>query len=163
MGRTKTQNLEVATPAVTLDWPRLIAIILAALGVLVAGYLAWAEITGNETICANTGLIDCETVQSSTYSSVFGIPVALLGVLGFIGMLAILLLEDQVPFLAAYGRTLVVGAALFGVLFQAYLTIIEATVLEAWCQWCVASFIIVTLLFGVAVYRLHRFLQPLRS
>lgn len=163
MGRTKTQRLEVAAPAVALDWPRLIAIILAALGVLVSGYLAWAEVTENETVCANTGLINCETVQTSAYSSVFGIPVALLGFVGFLGMLAILLLEDQVPFLAVYGRTLLLGAALFGVLFQAYLTIIEATVLEAWCQWCVASFVIVTLLFGVAAYRLRRFLQPLRS
>lgn len=163
MGRTKTQNLEVVAPAVALDWPRLVAIILAVLGVLVAGYLAWAELTGNETVCADTGLINCETVQTSAYSSVFGIPVALLGVLGFIGILALLLLEDQVPFLAAYGRTLVFGAALFGMLFQAYLTVIEATVLEAWCQWCVASFVLVTLIFAISAYRLRRFLQPLRS
>ena len=163
MGRTKAQKLEVAAPSVALDWLRVIAIGIAVLGVLVTGYLTWAEVTGNETICADTGLINCETVQTSTYSSVFGIPVAALGFVGFVGMLALLLLEDQVPFLAAYGRTLVFGAALFGVLFQAYLTVIEATVLEAWCQWCVVSFVLVTLLCGVSAYRLYRFLQPLRS
>lgn len=164
VGRTKTQNLEVMAPSsVALDWLRVIAIVLAVLGVLVAGYLAWAEVTGTETVCLDTGAINCETVQSSAYSSTLGIPVAVLGFVGFVGMLALLLLEDQVPFLAAYGRTLVAGAALFGVLFQAYLTVIEAVVLEAWCQWCVASFIIVTLLFAVSAYRLYRFMQPLRS
>ena len=163
VGRTKTQNLEVVAPTVALDWPRVIALILAVLGVLVSGYLAWAEVTGAETVCLNTGAINCETVQNSAYSSTFGIPVAVLGFVGFVGMLVLLLLEDQIPFLAAYGRTLVAGAALFGVLFQAYLTVIEATVLEAWCQWCVLSFIIVTLLFAVSAFRLYRFLQPLRS
>lgn len=162
-GRTKTEPIEVTTAPVALDWPRLIAIILAVLGILVAGYLTWAEVTGNETVCAETGLINCETVQTSAYASTFGIPVALLGLAGFVGMLLILLLEDQVPFLAQYGRTLVLAAALFGVLFQLYLSVIEATVLEAWCQWCIASFVIVTLIFAIAVYRLRRFLQPLRS
>lgn len=163
MGRTKTQKLEAAAPAVVLDWPRLAAILLAVLGIGVAGYLTWAEVTGNETVCAETGLINCETVQTSAYATTFGIPVALLGLVGFIAMLAILLLEDQIPFLATYGRTLVLAAALFGVLFQLYLSVIEATVLEAWCQWCVASFVIVTLIFVLSVLRLYRFLQPLRA
>jgi len=162
VGRTRTQKMEAVAPAVALDWPRLISIVLAALGVLVAAYLAWAEVTGNETVCLETGAINCETVQNSAYSVTFGIPVAVLGLVGFVGMLAILLLEDQIPFFATYGRTLVLAASLFGFAFQFYLTIIEATVLEAWCQWCVASFIIVSLIFAIAVYRLYKFLQPLR-
>jgi uncharacterized membrane protein len=72
-------------------------------------------------------------------------------------------LEDQVALFAAYGRTLVVGFALFGVIFQTYLTYVEAAVLEKWCQWCVASYIIITALLIIGALRLHSFFKPLRS
>ena len=91
-----------------------------------------------------------------------GVPVAVLGLLGFLAILAVLVLEDQVPLLAAYGRTLVVGMALFGVIFQTYLTYIEASVLNKWCQWCVTSYVIITAVFVIGVVRLMRFLNPLR-
>jgi len=107
------------------------------------------------------GPINCETVQPAL-SSTIGIRWRCWGWWLPLYEL-ILLLEDQVPFLAQYGRTLVLAAALFSVLFQLYLSVIEATVLEAWCQWCIASFVIVALIFAIAVYRLRRFLQPLRS
>ena len=138
--KAKSKQVEI-TASMSRDWLHIIAVVLSILGVLVAGYMSWAELTGNETVCANTGSIDCAAVQESAYAQTFGIPVALLGALGYIVILGVLLLEDQVQFLADYGRTLVVGMAL-GVIFQAYLTVIEATVLERWCQWCVASFVI---------------------
>jgi uncharacterized membrane protein len=78
-------------------------------------------------------------------------------------ILLVLVLEDQVDFLAAYGRTLVVSFALGGVIFQTYLTYIEAAVLEKWCQWCVTSYIVISLLFIIGVYRVYRFLQPLQQ
>jgi uncharacterized membrane protein len=149
--------------AISVDWPRVISMVLCVLGILVAGYMSWAELTGNETVCADAGNIDCAAVQESAYAQTLGFPVAVMGMLGFFAILAVLVLEDQVTLLAAYGRTLVFAMSLFGVMFQSYLTYIEAAVLEKWCQWCVSSYIIITLLLVIGVYRLSRFLKPLQQ
>jgi uncharacterized membrane protein len=145
-----------------MDWLRIISIVLCAVGVFVAGYMSWAEATGNETVCADTGSVDCAAVQNSAYAKTAGIPVANLGLLGYLAILAVLVLEDQVDILAAYGRTLIISVALGGVIFQTYLTYIEASVLEKWCQWCVTSYIVISLLLVIGIYRMYRFLQPLQ-
>ena len=163
MTATKAKNTEAVTTASKLDWLRLASILLAIVGIIVAGYLSWAEVTGNETQCVNTGKINCETVQSSAYSEVMGVPIALLGLLGYVAILGVLVLEDQVSFFAAYGRTLVVGFALFGVIFSLYLTLIEATVLDAWCQWCVISATLITVLLVLGGVRLNQLFGALRS
>jgi len=160
----KARKGEAVAISTSPDWLRIISIGLAVSGILVAGYLAWAEITGGETVCVDTGKIDCEAVQTSAYAKTVGFPVAVLGLLGYVAILGVLILEDQITLLAAYGRTLVIGMTLFGVLFQTiYLTAIEAFVLDAWCQWCVASAVIITLLLILGVVRLYQFLQPLRQ
>lgn len=138
-------------------------IALAVLGILVAGYMSWAEVTGNETVCSSAGDIDCTAVAESAYAQIMGFPVAVMGLLGYLAILAVLVLEDQIGFLAAYGRTLVVAMALFGVIFQTYLTYIEADVLGKWCQWCVASYVIITLLLLIGGWRLQQFFKPLRE
>lgn len=164
MSTAKTQKVTLATATSAVpDWPRLAAVLLCVLGVLVASYMTWAELTNNETACVDVGQVDCSAVQNSAYAKTFGVPVALLGLLGYLVMLGLLVLEDQVALVATYGRTLVVGIALFGVIFQTYLTYIEAAVLDKWCQWCVASYVIITLLLIVGLYRLYGFLKPLRS
>jgi uncharacterized membrane protein len=159
----KVKNM-APTPAVSAarDWLRVISLVICLLGIFVAGYMAWAEVTGNETVCANTGKINCEAVQKSAYGETFGIPVAIMGLLGYLAIFGALVLEDQVKIVAEYGRTAVVGMALFGVMFQTYLTYVEGAVLDKWCQWCVTSFILITLICGIGIYRLYQFLQPLR-
>jgi len=160
----KTEKTALATTAVIgSDWARLLAAVLCVLGILVAGYMTWAELTNNETACVDVGKVDCSAVQNSAYAKTFGVPVALLGLLGYLAMLGIIVLEDQVALFAAYGRTLVVGMALFGAIFQTYLTYVEGAVLDKWCQWCVTSYVLISLLLIVGVYRLYGFLKPLRS
>ncbi len=164
MDTAKTEKPALATAAiVSSDWARLAAAVLCVLGILVAGYMTWAELTNNETACVDVGKVDCSAVQNSAYAETFGVPVALLGLVGYLVMLAIVVLEDQVALFAAYGRTLVVGMALFGTIFQTYLTYVEAAVLDKWCQWCVTSYVLISLLLIVGVYRLYVFLKPLRS
>jgi uncharacterized membrane protein len=145
------------------DKLRLVMLVFCVIGIFVAGYLSWAEVTDNNTICADTGKINCETVQKSAYAETMGIPVAIMGLLGYFAILGVLVLEDQHRLLAAYGRTLVVGFALFGVMFSGYLSALEATVLDAWCQWCIASAVIITILLGLGIWRLVEFMQPLRK
>jgi uncharacterized membrane protein len=159
----KSKNRTLAGISVSFDALRGIMIVLAVIGIIVAGYLTWAELTDNETACADVGNIDCNAVQTSAYAKTFGIPVALLGLLGYIAILGALVLEDQITIMAAYGRTLVVGMALFGVIFQSYLTYVEATVLDKWCQWCIASFVTIILLLIIGAIRLRDFLQPLQN
>ncbi len=164
MDTAKTEKPALATAAmVSSDWARLAAAMLCVLGILVAGYMTWAELTNNETACVDVGKVDCSAVQNSAYAKTFGMPVALLGLVGYLVMLGIVVLEDQVALFAAYGRTLVVGMALFGTIFQTYLTYVEAAVLDKWCQWCVTSYVLISLLLIVGVYRLYVFLKPLRS
>lgn len=163
MSTAKSNRAAMTLPIVTWDWLRGLSIALCVAGILVAGYMSWAEVTGNETVCTDMAGIDCTAVQESVYAKTFGFPVAVMGLLGYIAILAVLVLEDQLEILAAYGRTLVVGMALFGILFQTYLAYIESAVLEKWCQWCIASYVIITLLGVIGAYRLHNFLKPLRQ
>ena len=121
-----------------------------------------AELTGGETVCLDRAASLCRRAGSA-YAETLGIPVAVMGLLGYIAILAVLILEDQVPFFAVYGRVLVIGFTLFGVLFSLYLTLIEATVLELWCQWCVISAILITALLIIGAYRWYRMIQPLRA
>jgi uncharacterized membrane protein len=160
---TKSKNGTLVGFGINRDMMRGVMILLAVAGIFIAGYMSWAELTDNETVCADVANIDCTAVQQSAYAETFGIPVALLGLLGYIAILGVLLLEDQIPLAAAYGRTAVVGMALFGVIFQTYLTYIEASVLDKWCQWCVASFVIIALLLVGGGIRLRNFLEPLQK
>ena len=163
MSTVKTGKAVAPARALGTEWLRVVAVALSVLGILVAGYMTWAELTDNETVCIDVGSIDCAAVQDSAYAKTFGVPVALLGLVGYVAILGVLVLEDQFQLLAAYGRTLVVGFALFGVIFQTYLTYVEAAVLEKWCQWCVASYVIITALLVIGALRLHSFFKPLRS
>ncbi len=162
MSTAKSDKAALAAPAIEWDWLRVIAMLLCVAGILVAGYMSWAEVTGNETVCADTGKIDCAAVQESAYAKTFGLPVAIMGLLGYAAMLGVLVLEDQVALAAEFGRVLVLGMALFGVIFQTYLTYVEASVLDKWCQWCVTSYVIIALILVVSAYRQYELMKPLR-
>jgi uncharacterized membrane protein len=75
----------------------------------------------------------CETVQTSSYATIFGFPLAVVGLVGYSGLLLSASLRGEV------GVYLGFLAALVGTLFSAYLTYLEVFVIHALCQWCVAS------------------------
>ncbi len=138
------------------DSLKLISIILVVGMILVSGYLSYTELSEGEVVCLESGSFDCNAVQNSVYSEVFGIKVAYLGFLTNLALLALLLLEDRIEFLQENGLTLLFGIVFFGFLYSMYLIYIQAAVLEAYCQWCLAHEVLITLLFIVTGIRLYR-------
>ena len=136
---------------------RRILIVLAAAGLLVAGYLAYVYIADVDALCSNVG--GCDAVKNSRYSRVAGVPVPVLGMLGYGAILGLLLLEGSNRALAEHSPTLVFGLSLFGTLYSAYLTYLELAVIKAVCPYCVVSAIIMTAILGVATYRLVRVMR----
>jgi uncharacterized membrane protein len=119
---------------------------LALAGVGIAGYLTYVHYTGLEPLCLAGG--GCETVQSSPYAKLGGIPVATIGLAGYALILGSVWIRGEI------GKVAGAGLALVGFGFSAYLTYRELFTIKAICQWCVASAIIMTLLAMLTVCRL---------
>ncbi len=129
---------------------RIAAAVLALVGLGVAGYLTWVHYADLEPICAG-GSGGCEKVQSSDYAELAGIPVALLGLIGYGAILASLMLPGDL------GRFAGAVLSLAGFGFSAWLTYVELFEIDAICQWCVASAVIMT---ALAVVTSLRFAAP---
>jgi uncharacterized membrane protein len=130
-----------------------LSLVLSLLGLAVAGYLSYTKLS-NTSIACIAAVSNCDVVNSSAYAYVAGIPVAYIGFVGYLGILATLLLQKTgVAIFRQHGRLLVLLMTLGGFLFSAYLTAIEAFVLYEWCQWCVVSAILMTILFAVSMQR----------
>jgi uncharacterized membrane protein len=129
-------------------------------GVAVASYLTWVALWGHgEPVC--TGIGNCRLVQQSEYARVAGIPVALLGLAMYAVVFAIAALRLARPTLAP--RMLAVwtfALSLGGVVYSAYLTWLELAVIDAVCEWCVVSTVLVAMLFACSLPDL-RTEQPL--
>jgi uncharacterized membrane protein len=122
------------------------ALVLAVIGVGIAGYLVYVHYAHVQPICSISH--GCETVQKSRYAKLGGVPVALLGLVGYLAILVTLFIRTEAARLAG------AAFALVGFGFSAWLTYLEAHRIHAWCQWCVASAIVMTLLMIVLVSRL---------
>jgi uncharacterized membrane protein len=133
----------------------ILAYIASIIGLLDAGYLSYSKITETKLYCT-PGLGDCATVNASQWSSVFGIPVAYLGLATYVAILFLLIFGKKIKIIAPYKEFLLFFITLVGLLFSAYLTYIEAAVLHTYCQWCVLSATMVTLLFIISVIKLAR-------
>jgi uncharacterized membrane protein len=120
--------------------------VLAVIGLIVAGYLTFVETSGAEPYCGPVG--DCGTVQNSPYAMLFGfLHVGLLGVIGYVGILAAWAIGQYGGGKARlWARVALFGMAFFGTLFSIYLTFLEPFVIGATCMWCVTSAILITLL-----------------
>lgn len=122
-------------------------LIVAGLGV--AGYLTYVHYADIEPICAG-GNGGCHTVQASDYASLLGIPVAVIGLGGYIALAVSLFVPGEA------GRASGMALALIGAGFSLYLTYLELFVIDAICQWCVASAVIMVLLAGLTTARMLR-------
>ena len=130
------------------DRLRTVAIAISVVGIAIAGYLTYVHYAGISPVCEIAH--GCEKVQTSEWSKVAGVPVAVLGLLGYVGILAALLIPGETAATAA------AGMALVGVGFSAYLTYREVFTIDAICIWCVASALLMTALVVITVARLLR-------
>lgn len=137
-------------------WLYRISIALAVLGVLVSIYMTIYKLTENPNMCLGNG--GCSTVNASVYSEVSGIPVAVVGIGGYLAILVLLLLENRFSFLKTNGTMAVFGLTLVGFLFTLYLVYVELALIHALCPFCVTSQVTMTILFILSVIRLVR--QP---
>ncbi len=128
---------------------------LSVLGIFVAGYLSLKRFTGGSLVC--TRWAQCDVVNNSLYAKLYGVPVAFIGLAGYLVLLALAIAAFQSDDgmrrrLIGLGFLLSLG----GLAFSSYLTYLEVYVIQAICSWCVSSAIIITLLTilgGVNVWR----------
>jgi len=121
---------------------------LCVAGVGIAGYLTYVHYAGLQPICGVSH--GCETVQTSRYASLLGVPVALLGLISYIVIFVSLRLRGDGALLAGYALVLIALA------FSLYLTYREVFTIHAICSWCVSSAIVFALLASVETLRLRQ-------
>ena len=123
--------------------------VLCAAGIGISGYLTYVHYAGLQPVCGISH--GCETVQTSGYATLLGIPVALLGLITYVVLFASLRLRGERPLLTSYALTLTAFA------FSAYLTYRELFTIHAICSWCVSSAVVFTLLAIVGSRRVLHF------
>jgi uncharacterized membrane protein len=150
---TATSPASSATRRTATAAPLTLAIIVVALlGILDAGYLVYVHYAKLSVLClgGQHGHSSCETVQSSSYAKLGGVPVALLGLIGYIVLLASLRVRGE------FGRIIGFGTALIGFGFSMYLTYREIFTIKAICEWCVGSATFMTILVILTAIRFLR-------
>lgn len=129
---------------------RITVLALTLIGVGVATYLTYIHYAGIKPLCGRNGG-GCEIVQTSEYSKLAGVPVALIGLIGYVAILATLLAPETESTRLATAALTVVG---FG--FSMYLTYREVFSIKHICEWCVSSAVIMFLLMCLSIWRFLR-------
>lgn len=124
-----------------------LATFLASFGIGVATYIAIADSGGGSPVCVAGGR-GCQTVAESAYSHLFGVNIAIFGIVGYVVLLACALLRGDAARMAGF------LIALVGFGYSLYLTYLELFTIDAICQWCVASAVLMTLLFVTNTVRM---------
>jgi uncharacterized membrane protein len=130
---------------------RLATAVLALVGMGVAAYLTYVHYSGAAIACSTGG---CEKVQTSSYAELAGIPVAVIGLVGYFLILLTVLVAGEVGAVAAVGLTL------GGFAFAVYLIYVQVALIDALCIWCLASDGVLALLVLVSLLRLRMVARP---
>jgi uncharacterized membrane protein len=132
---------------------------LSLVGLGVASYLAYVEVTHVEAVCGPVG--ECNAVQTSAYALLLGVPVAVWGVLYYVAIAALWAgqrtLAGRLANLSLLG---LLGLTFFGALFSVYLTCLELFVIHAICSWCLSSAVISTALMLLTMLAVTRTEEP---
>ncbi|MEO8880359.1 MAG: vitamin K epoxide reductase family protein [Gemmatimonadaceae bacterium] len=129
---------------------RQLLVLLAVVGVGIALYLTLYKVGVIGVLSCSIG--SCETVNTSKWSVLFGIPIAAWGLVAYVALLALAMAgssearEASVPI-----AKMIVGLATWSVLFSAWLTYLELFVIHAICIWCVTSAVLWVVILAVAL------------
>jgi uncharacterized membrane protein len=126
---------------------------VAAAGLALASYLTWVHYDERLLICTGSG--GCEAVQESKYATLAGMPVALLGAIGYGIVLALVVWDTPLA------RTAAAALGLAALAFAGYLLALQAFVIDAWCGWCLVNdLVLVPALAALATARVVRSSEP---
>ncbi len=143
---------------ITVDWVQALMLLLTLAGLGVSLYLMWGYTAPGATLACG-GSHGCETVKNSMYANLMGIPLPSLGLVSYLGLLVLLLAQNQPAVRnrgwSAFIALAIFGLSLIGVLYSAYLTYIELFVIYAVCRWCVASALIMVAIFILSIFNLR--------
>ncbi|MBV9180095.1 MAG: vitamin K epoxide reductase family protein [Acidobacteria bacterium] len=118
---------------------------LAIAGVLVSAISLYQHFSTTKTSFCDIGdSFNCDLVNRSAYSTVFGVPVALIALFGYLLLFSLATIyreKAETPLLLAI-------ASLLGMSLASYLTYIEARVLRVWCILCLSS---LALILAIAI------------
>lgn len=135
---------------------RIALLVLAAAGLGVASYVTYVHYAGIKPAC--TAGESCTKVQTSRYSELAGVPVAVIGLVGYAAVIASLLAPE-----VEQSRLATMALTLGGFGFSAYLTYRELFSIHAICEWCVSSAGIMTILTCLSAWRFLRGDAPART
>lgn len=126
-------------------------------GLSIAAYLTYTHYNHNALVCS---VGDCGTVQTSDYATIGPVPIAILGLLMYLFVGALALARMRGSRLISHDRATIASwtVTFAGLLYALYLTYVEIWVIDAICQWCVASAIVTTIIFAVESVLLWRVL-----
>jgi len=134
---------------------RWVSILLTLIGFFDSVYLLWIKLSQNRALCF-VSVGDCWSVNISKYSEWLGIPIAIFGILGYLAIFILILLENNVDYLKTNGILIVFGLTLIGVVYSCYLTYIEIYVLKTICPFCLLSAILMLSTFIITIIRLRK-------
>lgn len=117
--------------------------LLSILGLIAAVFLAYEYLQTTPIVCPLTGS-GCETVKNSAYSKFLGISIPYFGIAFYTFMAFISVMLSHKEFRSL--KILQVLAIIPAFLFSVYLTYLEATVIKAYCFWCLTSAAIITII-----------------
>ena len=117
------------------NWPLLA---ISSVGIALTGYLSWAAFSGGAPQGCSAGG-GCDVVLNSPWATLLGLPTAFWGLLAYLGLAAIAFVR-RADTHWSYAWT----AALFGVCYSVYLTVVSLTILESACPYCLTSLALMT-------------------
>ena len=137
-------------------WWFMVVLSLAGLGV--SAYLMWGYTVPGASLSCGGGQ-GCDAVKNSVYANLVGIPMPLIGLASYLLIFGFLIFQQgfviKRPDWTPYFALAIFCLSLMGILYSAYLTYIELFVIYAICRWCVASAVIMTILFPLSIFNLY--------
>ena len=131
----------------------IVSLCASLIGLADSIYLTVLKLTNNQTMCLK-GIGDCWTVNLSSYSEIFGMPIAILGILAYLVLSILFMLRHKLPVSTVVVDQMFFGLSLTGFIYSIYLTYLEIAVIKALCPFCIVSAIAMTVIFIGTLLRL---------